>query len=626
MKKIKLILLFIAGCYSYFFAQTSSNYIGAGQFNKIKVTSSSNLNGTSAIKTIDGSGLDAEYIDAKRFLAQATLGVDSIYATKINYKNYDQWIDNQFSKPPSLITPMMDSIWKKIVARRLKEGQEKEEMFGPYALHFNYAWWQINMTNTFKNEDLLRQRVALALSEILVISRESNLGDWGESLSGYFDILLNSAFDDYATIVKRISKSLQMGYYLSHLNNPKTNLVANVRPDENFAREIMQLFTVGLTKLNIDGTEKKDSNGKPIPTYDNVDIKEMAKIFTGLHGEKIRNCPDPPCPVWWPKTPAFGLDPYVLEKNSNLIMSNQNHEPGIKTMPDKITKISIPNNGMAEIDSAIQYLVKDPNTAPFISIRLIQQLVKSNPSPDYISRVATIFRNDGKGKIGNMKAVIKAILLDPEARSTNYLLDENNGKLKSPLIRYIQFAKANNLDSDLGNFWNNGYNFNTSTKHHLLSSPTVFNYYSPFFSPAGEVKTKKLVAPEFKLHDASTSINWLNLASGWTSPWPNEEGESGYIMFSWENYKNVQLDSTVFINTTKFESIADNEKLIYELNKVFADGQLGDATLNTLRILCKEIDSNTNPNDTWWFPRYKHHKIRNLIYFIIISPDYSILK
>jgi hypothetical protein len=295
-------------------------------------------------------------------------------------------------------------------------------------------------------------------------------------------------------------------------------------------------------------------------------------------------------------------------------------------MPDKKTIIQVPNNGMAEIDQAIDYLVNDPNTAPFVSYRLIQQLIKSNPSRQYVSRVANVFLNDGKGERGNLKAVVKAILLDPEARTTNYLNDPKNGKLRNPTNRYMHFARANTLDSDLNTYWNNGENFYNSVGHHTLSSPTVFNFYPPNHTPVGDIKNAGLVAPEFKIHNTSTSVGYMNNVHGWVSPWTNPEGESGWVMSSWEWKDGIPYDSTVHLNTLKYENITDNEKLIYTLNKDFAHGQLSDITMNIMRQQAKEIDRNTSPNDTWWFPIHRRHKVRNLLYLLFISPDYNILK
>ncbi len=623
MQNKLLLILFSFATFTIVKAQPYADYIGAGHARNVTVTASSNSGSSSALKTINGSGMDGNFLDASRFVAQATLGADSAYIASVLAMGYEPWINDQFTKNPTYILPTMNSIWAETKAARIAAGQLEEDIFGPSWLHFNYAWWQNNMTNqeTNKNKDLLRQRVAMALSEILVVSENSDLGDWGDAMSKYYDILIENSFGNYKDLLKSVTKSFTMGYYLSHLNNPKTNLVENVRPDENYAREIMQLFTIGLVRLNQDGSQVLDANGFPIPTYDNNDIKEMAKIFTGLHGSQVMPCP-PNCPSWWPTGPQFGLDPYFLIRTAPMIMSNSNHEPGPKTMPNGTTIINIPNNGMAEVDAAIDYLFNDSNTAPFISLRLIQRLVKSNPSPAYISRVAAKFANNGSGVRGDLKAVIKAILLDVEARNTPYLTDASNGMLRAPTLRYTQFCKANKLDSDLGRYWNTAYDFARGTAHLPLHSPTVFNFYTPDFTPVGLIKDAKLVAPEFKILNSSTSVNYLNIVHGWNNPWQNSQGESGAVMYSWEGYNDIALDSTVYLLTDYYESIAsDNEKLIHEMDKVLSHGQLTDATLNILRSVATTVDANSSAGA--WRNR---HKARLLLYYLMISPDYNILK
>ncbi len=631
-------------------AQPYNDYIGAGHARNLVVNASSNL--AEAIKTVNGSGLDGKFYDASRFLAQAALGADSAYIASIMGQTYDSWIDDQFNRTPSYLFPTMNALWAQNIADRLAAGQPANELpWWPGGHQFNYAWWQVNMTNHYpaNNRDLLRQKVALALSEILVVSAQSDLSGYGDALSSYYDILIKNAFGNYKTLLKEVTKSVPMGFYLSHMNNPKTNLAENIRPDENYAREVMQLFTIGLFMLNQDGSQQLDANGFPIPTYDNTDVKEMAKIFTGMHGSEVLPCPAQPLPpecicngqhnpaswnnypfdcCWWPSQAYFCIIPYVLKRDKPMVMDNGNHEPGPKTMIDKTTIVNIPNNGMAEVDTTIAFLFNHQNTPPFVALRLIQRMVTSNPSPAYISRVAAKFIDNGNGLRGDMKAVIKQILLDPEARNTEYLKNEEAGLLKNPSIRYIHFCKSNQVDSDMGRFWNNGYGFLRSTGHFPLHSPSVFNFYPPDFSPNGQIKDLGLVAPDFKVHNSSTSVNFINEAFGWTSAHTNENSnEGGQIMYNWEYYNDIPLDSAVYLETTYYESIADqNERLIHEMNKVLAHGQLRDATLNMLRNIAKNIDLNSDPNDNWWWPRHKRYKVRTLLYFLLISPDYSILK
>jgi len=601
------------------YAQQYQDYIGAGHNSGVSVTSSSNTGGTSANKTVDGSGLNAKVMDASRFLGQSTFGANMSSINQALIMGKEAWINDQFTKVPQNILPAMNNIWSQIYAL-------DPETFGPYALHFNYAWWQINMTN----QDLLRQRVAYSLSQILVTSINSDLRDWAESLSSYYDIFINNAFGNYKDILLQVAKHPAMGYYLSHLNNPKTDLENNIRPDENFAREIMQLFTIGLYQLNQDGTRILDGNGNPIPTYDNDDIKEMAKIFTGLYGGAVLPCPDVPLPpqcicynsnnpsfcdtlsmtcCWWPSAPEFGTGIYVLDKTAPMIMSNDNHEPGPKVMPDG-TIIHLPNNGMGEVDAAVNYLFNHPNTAPFVSYRLIQRLVKSNPSPAYVGRVAAKFANNGQGVRGDMKAVISAILLDQEATSEAAYPDPAGGKLREPFIRYTHISRAFPTASDQNRYWNNGYGYLDATRQHVMASPTVFNFYLPDFQPVGEIGNSGLVAPEFKLHNTATSVGYINTVHAWTF-WNS-------LMYSWEGSET--FDDGVWLLTNDLEANCDDtESLINHLDILLTHGQLSDETRQVMRSVL-------NPLYWTWDTDWRNWRTRLAIYLFMISPDYNCVK
>ena len=260
--------------------QAYTDYLGAGHSEGFTVTTSHSMNNASAENTVNGMGMDSRYFAASRFLQHATMGpseqlIDDLLATN---SDFDAWIENEFTKPASYLKPEMEAIWDEIVTYYVGQGVDPEELFGPYKLHFDYAYWEILMTS----DDYLRHKIAHSLSQILVVSSNSDLRDWGDAMTGYYDILSDHSFGNYRDLLEEVTLSIQMGYYLSHLNNAKENPEANTSPDENYAREIMQLFTIGLYELNPDGTRVTDGNGDPIPTYDQDDIQEFAKVFTGL--------------------------------------------------------------------------------------------------------------------------------------------------------------------------------------------------------------------------------------------------------------------------------------------------------------------------------------------------------
>ena len=614
-----IFLIICFGFAQHISAQPYKDYLGAGHNGGITITSSSHVGTSSPSKTMDGSGMNDEIMAASRFIAQATLGGGPKEINEVLKEGYSTWIDSQFTKKPTLMLPQMINIWSQIQAA-------DPEAYGPYALHFNYAWWQNNMTN----EDLLRQRMAYSLSQILVTSINSDLEAWGEALCSYYDIFVNGAFGNYKDVLLEVAKHPAMGYYLSHLNNPKTDLENNIRPDENFAREIMQLFTIGLHKLNPDGTTILDASNKPIPTYNNQDIKEMAKIFTGLYAGAVLPCPGIPFPAecicyasnnpafcdtldmtccWWPTESEFGHNIYVVDKTVPMKMSNDNHEPGSKTMPDG-TVIHFPNDGMAEIEAAVDWLFNHQNTAPFISYRLIQRLVKSNPSPAYVGRVASAFANNGNGVRGDLKAVIKAILLDEEARSAAGYLDEYAGKLREPMLRYTHLSRSMPTITDQGRYWNNGYEYLNDTRQHVMASPTVFNFYTPDFQPVGDIAAAGLVAPEFKLHNTATAITYINRTYAWTV-WD-------YLMGSGQG--TVTNPDNVHLKPTSIETLFyDTEDLINELDMLLTHGQLSDETRQILRNALGPLYSATDAE-------YQFFRTRLAIHLIMISPDYNCTK
>lgn len=580
------------------YAQQYKDYIGAGHNIGITVTASSSTGVSTPSKTLDGSGLDALTFDASRFLGQATFGANMEMIEDVKEMGYEAWIDDQFTKSPQTILPTMYTIWDEIYAL-------DNDAFGPYALHFNYAWWQTNMTN----QDLLRQRASYALSQILVTSINSDLRDWGESLSSYYDIFINNAFGNYKDILMQVTKHPAMGYYLSHLNNPREDPENNIHPDENYAREIMQLFTIGLHQLNADGTLVIDGSGNPTPTYNNEDIKQLAKVFTGLGGGATLDM------MYCPNQPEFGTGMYCLDKTVPMVMFAWAHEPGPKTflghtIPGSTTYTNA--TAMAEVDNAVDFLFNHSNTGPFVSYRLIQRLVTSNPSPAYVGRVAAKFADNGSGVRGDMKAVLKAILLDEEARSEEAYLNPNSGKLREPLVRYTHIARALPTDSHRDRYWNNGYGYLDATRQHVMASPSVFNFYAPDYQPLGDWSALNLVGPEYKIHNTATAIGYINSVHGWTL-WNS-------LMYSWEGSWPDDQDG-VWLLLNELEAVAnDTETLINEIDKIFTHGQLTDETRQIMR-------NALNPMQTPWEQASPNGvRVKLALYLMMISPDYNCSK
>ena len=600
MKRLFFILIIVMISFPYkSFSQKYKDYVGAGHSRDIKVFSSDNKleKPTGFVakseNTINGKGLDAKKMAASRLLSQAALGANMKTIEKVADTGIEQWIDAQMKIEGESYAQNVQDIYQITYQWELDHGVDSMDL--PERAdwsHFMYAWWEYNMFN----DDLLRQRVALALSEILVVSFNSDLSAFGEGVASYYDILADNAFGNYKDILSQVSYHPVMGFYLSHFNNPKTIEDENIHPDENYAREIMQLFSIGLYELNNDGTRKKDADGNYIATYTNDDIKEMAKVFTGLG-------PGAVVPNQWVDEPDFGYGIWITDMTVPMKMYEEWHEQGEKHIVGDFT-IPAGQSGKEDIDMAIEHLFNHPNVGPFICKQLIQRLVKSNPTPAYVDRVASVFNDNGIGVRGDLKSVIKAILLDQEARDCSWVDNETNGKLREPLLRYTQFARAVDKDNAYGNFWNVGYGFWESTGQMVLSSPSVFNFFLPYFQPNGPIAEKNLIAPEFQIHNSKTGLGYLNSVFVWS--------RYEYLMSDW--LTDHPAVSTDFYN---YELLARNpEVFINYLDVVFTYGMLSDRTRSIIKNNCLFMENSS----------FKRNRAQLAMYLLMVSPDYNIQK
>ena len=599
-------------------AQDYTDYIGAGHSEGITVISSSEEVGSEAFKTIDGAGMNSRLFETGRFLSQATMGADLDLINIVKNMDYGVWIDQQITEPVTYLQSEVEDIWEEYLDTLESRGYEDpQDAFGPAMPELTSAWWHNNMVAS----DLIRQKVAFALSELFVISSNSDLGGEAIAMAHYYDKLLDGAFGNYKDILSEVSLHAAMGYYLSHFNNPKAVPEENLHPDENYAREIMQLFSIGLYELNNDGTHQLNNDGNSIPTYDNADIKEMAKIFTGLGPGGINEN------VWWTDEPYFGLGIFGIDWTVPMAMYEDFHEPGIKII---LKNDTIPANqlGLDDIDEAINVLFNHQNVPPFISYRLIQRLVKSNPTPNYVERIANVFIDNGNGVRGDMAAIIKAILLDEEARNGEYMFEQHSSRLREPLVRHMQITKGLEIvEEPGGRYWHN-FDYDNSLKQQILFAPTVFNFFLPNHQPVGDIANSGMVSPEFKIHDTSSSINYFNAAYRWTRDWGelinsgryfynsdlvNDDGSIG----GWDMYGFGET----YIDYEAYTDLADTpELLINELDKVLTHGQLSDEVRQSLR--------DNLPNISWDGYEYgwERERVRTAIYLITISPDFAVIR
>jgi len=331
--------------------------------------------------------------------------------------------------------------------------------------------------------------------------------------------------------------------------------------------------------------------------YDNDDIKEFAKVFTGLGPGGINENVD------WTNDPYFGLDLYGADITVPMRMFDFFHETSSKTL---LNGFVLPANqpGMMDISQTVNHLFNHDNVGPFLSRQLIQRFVKSNPTPGYISRVATVFNNNGQGTRGDLGAVLKAILLDDEARTCSALSHPESGMLREPIVRTSQLAKSLPVDVPDGRFWRAGYDVIELVKQYPMSAPSVFNFYIPDFSPVGEISASGLVAPEFKIYDSSTSINYLNqtfAASFWDILW-----------YSWHDEYGVE--PVGLIKDELVDLIDDPQEMLNRMDILYTYGQLTDTQRQFIVDAITPITWNDLEN------------VESALYLLLISPDFTILK
>lgn len=516
----------------------------------------------------------AELAAASRFAANATFGLDFSAIQSLAVQGRDAWLERQFALPVGNHVPVVADL---VQRRDAGEFAQFEQDIEYLILFRRLAWWHQTVTAP----DALRQRVAFALSEIFVVSDHvDDLIINPFALSSYYDVLLNDAFGNFRDLLRDVTLHPAMGIYLSHVNNRKSDPVNNIFPDENYAREVMQLFSIGLFELNLDGSQKLDGNGRPIATYTNNEIREFAKIFTGLS--------------FGGPNAAFGNRlPYFL---SPMQMFDAQHEAGQKHLLNG-QLVPAGQSGTQDIESALDNLFNHANVGPFIGKQLIQRLVTSNPSPAYIERVARAFNGDASGVRGDMRAVILAVLTDPEAIALSAAAS-SFGKLREPVVRYASLLRQFDASSDDGFIANTGYFLQELGKQHPLSAPSVFNFFLPAHSPAGEIAAAGLVAPEFQITTSNSIVGFTNLID--------------FVVLADFVTDAPPPFATVSLDYDAYAAIAgDVDALLDRLDIVLTAGTLDVATRQAIKATVSDIDD-------------LNLRARIAAYMLLISPDYAV--
>ena len=460
---------------------------------------------------------------AARLLMQATFGPTAADLARLGTQSPAAWIAQQMALP---FTPDYVSA----VQARYKMG----DAWRPGGASFSAIWVpQTFWGNTVNAPDQLRRRMGWALHQIFMVSQsDSGLWMYTRAYANYLDTLTMDAFGNYRTLLEDMALSPAMGIYLSHMRNRKEDPVTGRMPDENFAREVMQLFSIGLYELNIDGSLKRDSAGKPIETYSNADVMALAKVFTGF-GWAFPDNQLTDTNFRWGAPSLTAANDTLIDLQRMKAYPGQHSTAEKKLFSGKANAVTLPAGGTAgeDLRLALDALFNHPNVGPFIGRQLIQRLVMSNPSPAYVARVAAVFNNDGLGVRGNLAAVVKAILLDPEARSSGTA--GNYGKLREPVLRVAHWMRAFDASSSTGEF-KMAYEL-VNQSQQVMYAPSVFGYYRPGYVPSvSSFAAASLNAPELQIVNEVSTAAWVNLAQsmsgngiGWTGSAADVIGDIG---------------------------------------------------------------------------------------------------
>ncbi len=437
--------------------------------------------------------------EAARFLTQATFGPSDADIDRLMSIGYAPWIDEQLALAVDTASTHR-SYWE--AADAALKAANPTAVPPPEAGQNEIfeSFWRKALTAP----DPLRQRTAFALSQIFVASLvDGTVGNQPRAAADWLDMLGDKGLGNYRQLLESVSLHPIMGAYLTSIKNQKADAATGRVPDENYAREVMQLFTIGLVELNTDGSAKTGAGGATLETYGPADITGLARVFTGWS----LACPD------WPAAGCFSnfnvsgrTDPDRWFKP--MLGYPAYHSTEVKSFLGSTIAAQGTADPAASLRAALDTLSAHSNVGPFIGKQLIQRLVTSNPSPAYVAAVANTFNNNGAGVRGDMKAVIKAVLMNPEART----LSDSSGKVREPVLRLSAFMRAFPHRSDTGNYrMGNTDNPGTSLGQTPLRAPSVFNFYRPgFVAPGTQAAARGMVAPELQIASETTAAGYVN--------------------------------------------------------------------------------------------------------------------
>jgi uncharacterized protein (DUF1800 family) len=580
--------------------------------------------------------------EAARFLIQATFGPTRAEIDRLAAIGYHAWLSEQITATPTRHLPLVDARIQQMGVDNVWDGERHEE------------WFRVAMTAN----DQLRQRVAFALSQLLVVSYENGALEGNPTtLADYYDVLVRNAFGNYRTLLEEVTLHPAMGQYLSMFKNRKANQSGTIRPDENYAREIMQLFSVGLIRLNPDGTPM-DADGNPangiqtIPTYNQDTIRGFAAVFTGWNWSTcVRTLGGPGQPPedadgdgeydrWWEwewcpidpvantnwklarafRTPMTPWQIYHQSAGTKQLLAYPGVARGRVNAQGVLAAGGTAQQNLAE---ALDNVFHHPNVGPFVARHLIQRLVTSNPTPGYVQRVAAVFDDDNGaapgGVRGNLGAVVRAVLLDAEARrpTTQACTSASTGcvgKLREPLLTLTRLNRAMaGRPTTPNGVWQEGWP-EYSTAQAALRSPTVFNFYLPHYAlPHPEIAGRGLVSPEFQITVDTYIVRMANMLNG---------------RIHWQWLGNPGLPTSGSWRPTVIDlgldtPIADRpDQLIARYDTLFTGGTM---SRDQFQLLSQHVAGIPFVS---WRPEAETRRLRvqDALWLMLVSPEYAVEK
>lgn len=503
---------------------------------------------------------------AARFLQQASFASTSNDIAAAQAQGYAAWLEKEFNQPlsPGNFDWLLD------------HGYADAQYLTNFAGAAPAIWQRL-----ISAPDVLRQRIALALSEFFVVGAQgiSALPYRQFVMAAWWDLLCTHAFGNFRDLLEAVTLSPAMGRYLNTAGNQKEDPATGRQPDENYAREVLQLFTIGLHLLNPDGSVQTDATGRAIESYTQDDVTQLARVFTGWTVPVTRQT----------TTPEFARLPMTLIPSRH------------STLEARFLGAVVPagTDGATALRIALDTLFTHPNVAPFFGKQMIQRLVTSNPSPAYIARVASAFDNNGRGVRGDIQAVVRAVLLDDEARGDAGLSSTNFGKLREPALRFLHWARSFGAASNDGQ-WNIGdlSDAGTALGQQPLNAPSVFNFFRPGYMPPNTaMAVQGLVAPEFQLVHETSVAGYMNFMQSVIAA-----GRGGVRA----NYN------------TELALAQDAEALTQHLNLVLCANRMSSAAFTTIRDAVNSINAHTDAG--------RRSRVYAAILMTMCCPDYLIQK